>query len=84
MVVAKVSAIHDISRSPVLMSGAGTSIPGPADKQTDCVVDLHKGPSGCVSVFLTNEAFLGQFNGEPTGDLLQLIVLDAHAHAHKY
>lgn len=30
MVVAKVSAIQDISLSPVLMSGAGTSIPGPA------------------------------------------------------
>lgn len=29
MVLAYVSAIQDISLSPVLMSGAGTSMPGP-------------------------------------------------------
>lgn len=33
IVLAYVSAIQDISLSPVLISGAGTSIPGPAEKQ---------------------------------------------------
>lgn len=33
MVLAYVSAIHDISRSPVLMSGAGTSMPGPGQER---------------------------------------------------
>lgn len=33
MVVAKVSAIQDISLSPVLISGAGTSMPGPVEPQ---------------------------------------------------
>lgn len=33
MVLAYVSAIHDISLSPVLMSGAGTSMPGPGHKK---------------------------------------------------
>lgn len=32
MVLAYVSAIQDISRSPVPMSGAGTSTPGPKNK----------------------------------------------------
>lgn len=31
-VLAYVSAIHDISRSPVPMSGAGTSTPGPGQQ----------------------------------------------------
>lgn len=34
IVLAYVSAIQDISRSPVLMSGAGTSMPGPGKKKT--------------------------------------------------
>lgn len=33
MVLAYVSAIHDISLSPVLISGAGTSMPGPGQKR---------------------------------------------------
>lgn len=33
MVLAYVSAIHDISLSPVLMSGAGTSMPGPGQER---------------------------------------------------
>lgn len=33
MVLAYVSAIQDISRSPVLMSGAGTSMPGPGQER---------------------------------------------------
>lgn len=37
MVLAYVSAIQDISLSPVLMSGAGTSMPGPGQ---------HKGGEG--------------------------------------
>lgn len=32
MVLAYVSAIQDISLSPVLMSGAGTSMPGPGEE----------------------------------------------------
>lgn len=33
MVLAYVSAIQDISLSPVLMSGAGTSMPGPGEQR---------------------------------------------------
>lgn len=33
MVLAYVSAIQDISLSPVLMSGAGTSMPGPGEER---------------------------------------------------
>lgn len=33
IVLAYVSAIHDISLSPVLMSGAGTSMPGPGQER---------------------------------------------------
>ena len=33
MVFAYVSAIQDISLSPVLMSGAGTSMPGPGQER---------------------------------------------------
>lgn len=33
-VLAYVSAIQDISRSPVPMSGAGTSTPGPIEQKT--------------------------------------------------
>lgn len=71
MVVAKVSAIQDISLSPVLMSGAGTSMPGPAEP--------HKGQGAGWLISSdsspTDEAFLGQFDGESSGDLLQLVVL---------
>lgn len=33
IVLAYVSAIQDISLSPVLMSGAGTSMPGPVEER---------------------------------------------------
>lgn len=40
MVLAYVSAIQDISLSPVLMSGAGTSMPGPGEETQ--VAELNK------------------------------------------
>lgn len=92
MVLAYVSAIQDISLSPVLMSGAGTSMPGPDQERraqgsqaSPCLSRETNVPPGSRTVrtcrkvrlqlALTNEALLGQLNGEPPGDLLQLIIL---------
>lgn len=74
MVVAKVSAIQDISRSPVLMSGAGTSIPGPAPHK-QLIIHALTSSATCGGAFLTDEAFLGELDGKPSSDFLQLHVL---------
>lgn len=80
MVLANVSAIHDISRSPVLMSGAGTSIPGPAitrkhGAQITISKKHHEHKHHMFVCGLTDEALLGKLDGEPPGDFLQLRVL---------
>lgn len=74
------SAIQDISLSPVLMSGAGTSMPGPAEPYTR--THQREARAGWLLTsdsWPTDEAFLGQLDGESPGDLLQLIVLKTDA-----